>query len=58
MNVRFSAEDESFRKEVREWLADHVVGDVAALGARGGPGYEHEGFEVRAGWERTLGVRE
>ncbi|HEX6476521.1 MAG TPA: acyl-CoA dehydrogenase family protein, partial [Acidimicrobiales bacterium] len=55
MNVRFSAEDESFRKEVREWLADHVVGDVAALGARGGPGYEHEGFEVRADWERTLG---
>jgi alkylation response protein AidB-like acyl-CoA dehydrogenase len=55
VNVRFSAEDESFRKEVREWLADHVVGEVAALGARGGPGYEHEGFEVRAAWERTLG---
>ena len=55
MNVRFSAEDESFRKEVREWLAEHVVGEVAELGARGGPGYEHEGFEVRLGWERTLG---
>jgi alkylation response protein AidB-like acyl-CoA dehydrogenase len=55
VNVCFSAEDESFRKEVREWLADHVVGEVAALGARGGPGYEHEGFEVRAAWERTLG---
>jgi alkylation response protein AidB-like acyl-CoA dehydrogenase len=55
VNVRFSAEDESFRKEVREWLADHVIGEVAALGSRGGPGYEHEGFEVRAAWERTLG---
>jgi alkylation response protein AidB-like acyl-CoA dehydrogenase len=44
-----------FRDEVRTWLAEHLVGEFASLGASGGPGREHEGFEVRRAWERLLG---
>src|SRR5438105_2985313 len=56
MDLRFSAEDEAFRTEVRDWLADNLVGEFRALGARGGPGDEHEGFDVRLAWERELGA--
>ena len=55
VQLRFSAEDEAFRKEVRDWLTDNLVGEFRALGARGGPGREHEGFDVRLAWERRLG---
>ncbi|MEY2417447.1 MAG: hypothetical protein QOG90_127, partial [Actinomycetota bacterium] len=44
-----------FRDEVRAWLSEHLVGEFAALGASGGPGREHEGFEVRCRWEKLLG---
>ena len=44
-----------FRDEVRAWLSEHLVGEFAELGASGGPGREHEGFEVRRRWERLLG---
>jgi alkylation response protein AidB-like acyl-CoA dehydrogenase len=47
--------DSAFRAEVRAWLASHVVGDFASLGPAGGPGREHEGFEVRLAWEKELG---
>src|SRR2546428_12803143 len=53
--LRFSAEDEAFRTEVRDWLTDNLVDEFRALGARGGPGSEHEGFDVRLAWERRLG---
>jgi alkylation response protein AidB-like acyl-CoA dehydrogenase len=56
VDLRFSAADETFRGEVREWLATHLVGDYAALGDAGGPGREHEGFDVRREWERVLGA--
>jgi alkylation response protein AidB-like acyl-CoA dehydrogenase len=55
MDLRDSEEDRAFRDEVRGWLADNLVGEFAALGAKGGPGREHEGFEVRHAWERLLG---
>ena len=55
MDLHFTAEDEAFRREVREWLGDHLVGEFVELGGRGGPGDEHEGFEVRLAWERLLG---
>jgi alkylation response protein AidB-like acyl-CoA dehydrogenase len=55
MDFRFSPEDEAFRREVRQWLADNVVGEVAELAGAGGPGREHEGVEVRRAWERLLG---
>ena len=38
----------SFRQEVRDWLAEHLTGEFAALGPGGGPADE-------TGWER--GVR-
>jgi alkylation response protein AidB-like acyl-CoA dehydrogenase len=55
VDLRFSEEDEAFRGEVRDWLDAHLVGEYAELGDAGGPGREHEGFEVRRAWERLLG---
>ena len=45
---------EEFRAEVREWLADNLVGEFAALKGLGGPGHEHEAFEERVAWNRHL----
>ena len=56
MDFRFSAEDEAFRTEVREWFAEHLVGEFAELRGAGGPGREHEGFETRLAWEQLLGA--
>ena len=47
MDLRDRPEDEAFRHEVRAWLAEHVVGEFAALGGRGGSGDETFGFEIR-----------
>lgn len=45
---------EEFRAEVRDWLADNLTGDYAALRGLGGPGREHEAFEERLSWNRHL----
>ena len=55
MDLRFSAADEAFRTEVARWLADNLVGDVAPLRGRGGPGDEHVLLGERRAWERKLG---
>jgi alkylation response protein AidB-like acyl-CoA dehydrogenase len=55
VDLRFSAEDEAFRDEVRDWLTANLVGEFADLGGAGGPGREHEGVETRRRWERVLG---
>jgi alkylation response protein AidB-like acyl-CoA dehydrogenase len=55
VDLRFSAEDEAFRDEVRGWLDEHLVGEFADLRGAGGPGREHEGFDTRLAWERLLG---
>jgi alkylation response protein AidB-like acyl-CoA dehydrogenase len=55
MDLRFSAADEKFRAEVRGWLDAHLVGEFADLRGAGGPGREHEAFDVRHAWERLLG---
>jgi alkylation response protein AidB-like acyl-CoA dehydrogenase len=47
-------EDEAFRAEVRTWMSEHVVGDYAAIGGRGGSGDETFGFDVRLRWEQEL----
>jgi len=52
--VRFSSQDEEFRSEVRQWLADSLTGRFAALRGAGGPGREHEAFEERLAWNRHL----
>jgi alkylation response protein AidB-like acyl-CoA dehydrogenase len=55
MDLRFSAADEAFRREVREWLHDNLEGEFKEARGLGGPGREHEGFELRRAWERRLG---
>ena len=45
---------EEFRAEVRQWLADNLVGEYAALKGLGGPGREHEAFEERRAWNQHL----
>ena len=32
VDLRFSAEDEAFREQVRDWLGEHLVGEFASLG--------------------------
>jgi alkylation response protein AidB-like acyl-CoA dehydrogenase len=54
MDFRDTPEEAAFRAEVRAWLSEHLVGDFAALGGRGGPADE-EGWDVRIEWERILG---
>jgi alkylation response protein AidB-like acyl-CoA dehydrogenase len=55
MDTRFSREDEVFRKEVAEWLADSLSGEFAAVRGRGGPGEEHALIEERHAWEKKMG---
>jgi alkylation response protein AidB-like acyl-CoA dehydrogenase len=55
VDLRFSAEDEAFRAEARDWLTTQLEGEFAVLRGRGGPGDEHSLFEERLEWERALG---
>ena len=55
MDLRFSEEDEAFRREVSEWLADALAREFAAVRGRGGPGDEHAMLDERRAWERKLG---
>ena len=56
MDLHFSADDEAFRAEAREWLTDALDGEFAVVRGRGGPGDEHSLFEERWAWERHLGT--
>ena len=56
MDLRFSAEDEAFRGEVREFLETSLGGEFADVRGRGGPGDEHSLFDERLAWERHLGA--
>ena len=55
MDLRFSQEDEVFRAEIAQWLADNLTGEFANVRGRGGPGDEHALFEERRAWERMMG---
>jgi alkylation response protein AidB-like acyl-CoA dehydrogenase len=55
VDLRFSAEDEAFRAEARDWLITELEGEFAVVRGRGGPGDEHSLFEERLEWERALG---
>ena len=48
------AAGESFRTEVRTWLADHLSGEFADLRGMGGPGREDMDVEQRLRWNRHL----
>ncbi len=45
---------EEFRAEVRDWLANNLTGEFAALKGLGGPGREHEAFQERLAWNQHL----
>jgi alkylation response protein AidB-like acyl-CoA dehydrogenase len=49
-----TAHDQAFRTEVRDWLEGHLSGEFAHARGLGGPGREHEAFEIRLAWERSL----
>ncbi|HEX5294925.1 MAG TPA: acyl-CoA dehydrogenase, partial [Streptosporangiaceae bacterium] len=50
--MRFTAQDEEFRAEVRDWLEANLTGEFAGLRGAGGPGREHEAPEGRLAWNR------
>ncbi|WP_395695505.1 acyl-CoA dehydrogenase family protein [Nocardioides sp.] len=54
MDLSYSTEDEAFRAEIREWLAEHLTGEWAALRGLGGAGRDHEAHEERLAWNRLL----
>jgi alkylation response protein AidB-like acyl-CoA dehydrogenase len=54
MDLRFSDEDERFRRELRGFLEDSLAGDFAVVRGRGGPGDEHVLFDERLAWDRHL----
>lgn len=44
----------AFRTEIRDWLESNLSGEFAHARGLGGPGREHEAFEVRLAWERHM----
>ncbi|MGZ4717829.1 MAG: acyl-CoA dehydrogenase family protein, partial [Acidimicrobiales bacterium] len=56
MDLRFTPDEDAFRKEVRAYLDDLLQGDFAEIRGRGGPGDEHAFFDERLAWERRLGA--
>ncbi|WP_194916096.1 acyl-CoA dehydrogenase family protein [Catenulispora rubra] len=54
MDLTYTAEDEAFRADIRSWLHDHLTGEFAEAKGLGGPGREHEAFDVRVAWDRHL----
>ena len=55
MDLRFSEEDENFRREAVAWLEENLSGEFAAVRGRGGTGDEGSMIEERKAWERRLG---
>jgi alkylation response protein AidB-like acyl-CoA dehydrogenase len=55
MDLRFSKEDEDFRREVAAWLEENLSGEFAVVRGRGGTGDEGSLIEERKAWERRLG---
>jgi alkylation response protein AidB-like acyl-CoA dehydrogenase len=56
VHLRFSPEDEAFRREVADWLATNLRGVFEPVKGRGGPGDENALVEERIAWERHLGA--
>ncbi len=55
VDLRFSQQDEIFRREVADWMADNLVGEFACLRHRGGPGDDSALIDERKAWEQHLG---
>ena len=54
MDLTYTAQDEAFRAEARDWLETNLAGEFSDLRGRGGSGREHEAFEERVAWDRHL----
>jgi len=54
VDLSYSAEDEAFRSEVRQWLGDNLSGDFAGVRGLGGTGRENEAHDERLAWDRHL----
>ncbi|WP_175650476.1 acyl-CoA dehydrogenase family protein [Pseudomonas sp. Marseille-P9899] len=54
MKIGFNSADEAFRKDIAQWMAEHLSGAFEPLRFRGGPGDEHSFPEQRKAWEREL----
>ena len=52
-DLHLAAEDRAFVEELRDWLADHLVGEFKAVGGVGGPADDRD-WEIRLAWEREL----
>ena len=55
MRLRFSDEDEAFRREVAAWLEERLGGEFAPVRGVGGSGDAHAKVDERRAWERALG---
>ena len=53
MDFSYSAEEEAFRQEVRDWLDRHLVGEFTTLGT--GAEFSPDDWKVRVAWEQELG---
>jgi len=53
MDLRDSPADAAFREQVRDWLAEHLVGEFARHRGVGGP-TDDEHWELRKQWEHEL----
>jgi alkylation response protein AidB-like acyl-CoA dehydrogenase len=56
VDLRETADDRTFRDEVRTFLEESLSGDFAVTRGRGGPGDEDALFDERRAWERHLGA--
>jgi alkylation response protein AidB-like acyl-CoA dehydrogenase len=56
VDLRETADDRTFRDEVRTFLEESLSGDFAVTRGRGGPGDEDVLFDERLAWERHLGA--
>ena len=56
MDLRSTAELDSFRADARDWLVAALDGEFRVVRGRGGPGDEHALFDERLAWERALGA--
>lgn len=54
MDLTYSAEDEQFRGEIRDWLEANLQGEFGRLKGLGGSGREHEAFDERLEWNRHM----
>ena len=55
MRIEFSKEEESFRKEISNWLKENLLGEFSSVIGRGGSGDQTELFQERVRWEQHMG---